>query len=522
MVRPVKLFLLLIVLLILLAAPSFFVPINGYKLWGYSFKYPSVVDLFDFDTTSTKSLFILDPEIARLDLLIDSISLIVSEDTLPHGNDTVVYEPNDTLNIIPNVQETTTYLSADILRSRLIKIEFPDSNHSALAPFFESLAQNLPSKQLIRVLHFGDSQIEGDRISSYLRSRFQNQFGGRGVGLLHAVPHSYQPYSVRQSNSSNWEKILLPDMPKGGVGNKFGILGGYSVFSTKKLFAKGGFGEAWIKFQRVGVKGSTGKSFTKCKVYYGYNTEPFLLALKLGDKTAEAEMIAPSAKVNQLKLDVPAVENTFQLDFKGDASPMIYGISLESSTGIVLDNIPIRGSSGTDFTRSDDATLKQFMELLNVKLVILQFGVNIVPNVVNSYKYYENQLYNQIVVLKKLNPGTSVILIGVSDMSRKEGNKYVSYPNLTKIRDAQRNAAFRAGAAFWDCYKAMGGENSMSAWVFANPPLASKDFIHFSLRGSRLVAEMFYSSLINEYEAYLNTKASIKSKSVNENKIESQ
>jgi hypothetical protein len=88
-------------------------------------------------------------------------------------------------------------------------------------------------------------------------------------------------------------------------------------------------------------------------------------------------------------------------------------------------------------------------------------------------------------------------------MSRKEGATFVSYPNIAKIRDAQRNAAFRAGAAFWDCFQAMGGENSMPAWVFANPPLASKDFVHFSLRGSNLIAEMFYSSLMAEYDRYL-------------------
>jgi hypothetical protein len=99
-------------------------------------------------------------------------------------------------------------------------------------------------------------------------------------------------------------------------------------------------------------------------------------------------------------------------------------------------------------------------------------------------------------------PSTSVLLIGVSDMSQRHEGQYVSYPNIEQIRDAQRQAALRAGAAFWDCYEAMGGNNSMPAWAFATPPLASKDFVHFTLRGSKLIAEMFYSSLMESFREF--------------------
>jgi len=43
----------------------------------------------------------------------------------------------------------------------------------------------------------------------------------------------------------------------------------------------------------------------------------------------------------------------------------------------------------------------------------------------------------------------------------------------------------------------------MPTWVYANPPLASKDFVHFSLRGSNIVAEMLYASLMDEYDRYV-------------------
>jgi hypothetical protein len=93
--------------------------------------------------------------------------------------------------------------------------------------------------------------------------------------------------------------------------------------------------------------------------------------------------------------------------------------------------------------------------------------------------------------------------MGVSDMSRKVESHYESYPNIEKIRNAQRQAAFKANCAFWDTYEAMGGKNSMPSWVFSDPPLARKDFTHFTYKGSVVIAKMFYKALMNEYNKYL-------------------
>ncbi|MFN3316157.1 MAG: hypothetical protein ACK40K_05045, partial [Raineya sp.] len=51
-----------------------------------------------------------------------------------------------------------------------IQIQYPDGNTQALHLFFRSL-QNLENQenQLYRVLHYGDSQLEGDRITATLR-----------------------------------------------------------------------------------------------------------------------------------------------------------------------------------------------------------------------------------------------------------------------------------------------------------------------------------------------------------------
>jgi lysophospholipase L1-like esterase len=45
----------------------------------------------------------------------------------------------------------------------------------------------------------------------------------------------------------------------------------------------------------------------------------------------------------------------------------------------------------------------------------------------------------------------------------------------------------------------MGGENSMASWVTADPPLAAPDYVHFSPKGARTVAELLMKSIEEEH-----------------------
>jgi hypothetical protein len=130
----------------------------------------------------------------------------------------------------------------------------------------------------------------------------------------------------------------------------------------------------------------------------------------------------------------------------------------------------------------------------------------VVPYIADNYRYYERWYYRQIVRIRELCPGASVLVIGIADMSVKNGEKYESYPNLDKVIYAIKSAAFRAGAAFWDMQKAMGGKNSMPVWVNADPPLATSDYVHFNKRGSVVVAQMFYNAFIYEYLLFEETR----------------
>ncbi len=415
---------------------------------------------------------------------------------------------NDTL--ITAIAEGTTKfvntrkVNADSLAGSITHIEYPLKDSTLLYPFFRTL-RNLPaSGQLIRIMHYGDSQIEDDRITSLLRNRLQAKFGGSGAGLVPASQLYPYGFSMKQTSSGNWHRFI-------GFGKKdtsvrhqrYGALASFCSFTLPGGDADhADTTEAWVKFNISPYAYNNTRSFKQCRIFYGQNKSPFLNEIYINKTLSDADFFpaASHLKVIRWTFDDPGKE--LMLTFKGRSSPEIYGIALDGRRGVAVDNIPLRGCSGLFFTLFDEQLMSEMYRELNVKLFILQFGGNFVPSGLDNYTGYENWFYGQLLRIKKLCPGARILVIGVADMSVKENNKYITNPNVVKVRDALKKASFKAGAAFWDMYEAMGGQNSMPSWVLADPPLASGDFVHFNQRGAKTIAQMFYNAFMLEYHKY--------------------
>jgi hypothetical protein len=393
--------------------------------------------------------------------------------------------------------------NADSLIGSITPIEYPQQDTTMLYPFFRSL-KNLPSSgQLIRIMHYGDSQIEDDRITSLLRNRLQSRFGGSGAGLVPASQLYPYGFSMKQSNSENWHRFIgFAKMDTTIKHRRYGALASYCSYLPYHQAEPTDSVEAWIKFTISPYAYKNTRNFSQCRVFYSHNTKPFVNELYVDNTLADADFFPSSEHLQVIRWSFNSPEKELMLKFKGPSSPQIYGIALDGGKGVAVDNIPLRGCSGLFFTLFDEQLLAEMYKELNVKLFILQFGGNFVPAGLNNYTGYENWFYTQLIRIKKLCPGAKILVIGVADMSIKDKNQYITHPNVEKVRDALKKAAFKSGSAFWDMYEAMGGENSMPSWVFAEPPLASGDFVHFNPRGAKTIAQMFYNAFILEYHKF--------------------
>jgi lysophospholipase L1-like esterase len=451
----------------------------------YKIKIPKITDTFDFSK----------PEYAD----ISDITKKFEKTTKSSKN------PKNTTSQAKKEKKTNTkrYVPDSLKINEELRIQYPKGKEKVLYHFFSQLKRLESGKEeLIRVVHFGDSQLEGDRITAFLREKFQAVFGGCGVGIATLVDKLNSKSSIVQNTPTNWIQTYMYGPKYRNANPKYyGILGEIYKIPVPE---EPTWTKATLNYIKSPYASPIQQKVENIKVLYRAPEAPFEITINAPGQAEVKTKIEESKEFAVYEHKLTASFERVQIDIAtGSASPEIYGVMLDCKKGITFDNVPLRGSSGVDFVRADAKHFKQQFEELNVKFIILQFGVNLVPSPQANYGWYENMFYQQLKFLKDLDPQLDILVVGVSDMSYNTGNGYESYPNIEKIRDAQRNAAFKAGCAFWDLYEAMGGHNSMPSWVFAQPQaLANKDFTHFTAKGAGIVSEMLYKAILSEYDDF--------------------
>jgi lysophospholipase L1-like esterase len=384
------------------------------------------------------------------------------------------------------------------------KIEFPGNNPELLFPFFEKLEEAANTDNSLRIVHFGDSQIEGDRISGFIRERLQSRFGGGGAGLLPALK-VYNQASVSHGNTGNWSRYtIFGKVDKNVVHNRYGVMCAFSKFTPLTFDSTATNATATIRFNATTSIYPSAKKFKRIKIYYGNNGSETTVETLTDSRHFITDTINGNDLLNVQTIEFDIATDNVELVFNAANCPDIYAVSMDMPYGIAVDNIAMRGGSGTVFSKMDKQLLSAMLKDLNTGLIIMQFGGNVLPYIKDEKACadYGNFFYTQLITLKNAMPGVSIIVIGPADMSKKENDYYVTYPHLENVRSTLKNAAFKAGAGFWDMYSAMGGKNSMPSWVAAKPALAVSDYVHFTPKGARIMAELFYDALNHEYENY--------------------
>ncbi len=384
-------------------------------------------------------------------------------------------------------------------------IYFKDGNKENLYNLFSKLQKLAENKNKIHVLHYGDSQIEGDRMTSYIRQRLQDQFGGNGPGMIPAT-NVYNTFTFKQSYSPNFIRYTCFGGAK--LKNKrYGVMGSAARFtaecdSTRSL-KETDFNEAWIEIEPAHAKYVRARDYNTVTMYYNSCYVPCYLKVYNNGKLIHDDSLVTDGRSHTVKLDFPKTPGKLKYLFTARTSPTITGFSLEGEYGVQVSNIGMRGSSGTIFNAMDKSLLQKMYSDLNAELFIMQFGGNSVPffkdssSVRNYTKYFKSQLYT----LKKLRPSATIIVIGPSDMSKLENGVFVSYPLLPYCVNQMKKVSLEAGAGFWDLFQAMGGLNSMPSWV--EQGLAGSDYIHFSNKGASIASELFFEAFGAEYSKWL-------------------
>ena len=321
--------------------------------------------------------------------------------------------------------------------------------------FLHSFYTSLPAAQtrVVRVVHYGDSQIEEDRMTQQIREMLQNRYGGKGVGLLPLV-QTIPTVTTRQELRMNGRNVTPMQGPRR-----------YLVYGPKH------------DQRKDGLYGPMGQSAWMAD------------SLVRGSEAVDAVAV-PQTDGSHYELWKVFADSSVHYTCSGDTVHLrgkgaVYGMSQESGTGIIVDNIPMRGCLGLVFTHVDSAQLGTFYRDENVRLIIMQYGGNAIPfnkkaGTIQSIVY---GLRDQVRYIRACAPQTSILFIGPSDMLTLSNGEWVTYPMVPYMDGLLRKMALEENIAYFSLYRWMGGAGSMLRWKELG--LAGEDGVHFTRAGAR-------------------------------------
>lgn len=372
-------------------------------------------------------------------------------------------------------------------------VAIDDPSGHALDAFYARLERTKGKEPgaVTRILHYGDSVLTSDYVSGTVRRRLQAELGDAGHGFI-LVAKAWEWYfhnDVTQGASDGWRSSRVT-----------------GPFTADKMYGIGGVSfvgrpgaSAWYGT----AKGQTyGKNVSRFDVYY--MTTPTGGDVELAvDGRAERFSTKGEEKVSRIQsFTVPDGEARLSLKVLSGA-PRLFGVALERDVpGVVYDALGANGGRGDLLGAMDGEHWREQMALRDPALVILHYGTNESSGGMVKRETYEAALRALVDKVKAAAPRASVLVVAPLDRAEKDERTGAlrTKPVIKRLVECQKKVAAEAGVGFWNLYEAMGGEDSMAAWVKRG--LGGSDLTHPSPRGAEVLGGLLSDALLAGFESW--------------------
>lgn len=494
---PVKVLLSIISLFLVLGVMALAYPEDGIHVGDTTLRYPKLSQVFEKAETTTDSagnkvkVEQVDPEDAIRQMMEET----KAKQFAAYSDSLKYYE--------------------DFFREGRTRFDLPNNDLTWFDRFFTNLQNAQKDSSVVHVIHYGDSQLEEDRISSTIREDLQTEFGGNGPGMLPAVMHIPSQSTSQWNNGDLQRYIIFGPKEEHATHNRYGPLAqvgelnGSAVIGVKKREGRKDMFPHVGGYSTIKVLASN-KGSLKLRLTYEHDVTEQVgtnadgspkLKIKSKKETAATPAVEKFTKLTVYTWKLPDTTSNIKLYLSGRTE--IYAISVDGSYGVAVDNVAMRGSSGTVFHKIDSQLLAESYKAMNAKLIIMEYGGNMVPSMTpKTLDWSKKLITRQIQSVKKANPDADILFIGPADMAKQINGRWQTYPGLGITIKMLREVALENGLAYWDMHRVMGGENAMIKWVKKSPPLGFTDHVHFTRKGASYMGDLFCSSLHMYYDYF--------------------
>lgn len=353
-------------------------------------------------------------------------------------------------------------------------------NPAALVPFFEQLYrhQNGETSGPLRILHYGDSHTAADEWTGALRASLQARFGEGGTGFVYAGRPwlGYRRLDVRGGATRGWRSEGLLGKDSDGRNG----MGGVSVWTRRANEI------VWLE--------------AECRsMEIFYLQQPGGGRIRILDNGESLDVVATDGEdgAGYLHYDAAPGPHRFEIRTLDRAEVRLFGWATENERGVTYETLGINGAQASIVMGWDQGLLDAHVARRDPALIVLAYGTNEAGNRDYTSETYQETYAQLLARLRKAAPTSSILVVGPPDRMYRSRGKWVPYPRIGGIIEAQRAAALAAGCAFWDLRAKMGGEGVMRDWMLSG--LAQRDHVHLTVPGYQKIGTALFEDLMTSF-----------------------
>lgn len=284
-------------------------------------------------------------------------------------------------------------------------------NIRALDPYFDKLARvrRGSGQPPIHILQIGDSHTAGDTITGAWREVLQARYGGGGRGML-AAGRPYNGYLTRG--------VTAEMSPGWRIAATFG---GASAPPRPPMGLSGFSLTAAQAGAKVALQADAGQMFDRFVLCAALRPDGGSVTIASGASTERMNLDSVSARVECKTIRLPQAQFRVEVTTDSDRPVTITSwATFRDNGGVALTNVGVVGSQLQHFARTDDAVVAEELRTYRPDLIVIAFGTNEGFSPVFRPSDFDIMLRTQIGRLRRLSPGTPILLLGAPDaMTRR-------------------------------------------------------------------------------------------------------
>ncbi len=335
----------------------------------------------------------------------------------------------------------------------------------------------------IRVVHIGDSHVQGDFLSAVVREGLQSYFGNAGRGLVfpYRLAGSNAPADIVSAPGVGWQynRIAHPEIA---------IAPGISGFVIRTASPAAAISLS-LRPSAAGPQ-----TFTRLRFFIDSssawllqaenNETPCLVKMEEGDSSAYVPVALTAPAGSFILSSLP-----------GERIKEFYGVSLENDhPGVLWHTIGVNGARYDQYNIA--SRFWQQLPALQADLYIVSLGTNEAQRAAFGASAFESQVTLFLQRLKSISPGAAILITTAPDSYKGKGSNQV----LRQLSSFLAEYCNRQAIPLWDLYRVGGGYGSAYRWI--QKGLMTRDRVHFTVSGYRLQGALLWQALASGYNSY--------------------